>query len=453
MTDHTFVVDVVEPSAGRRKGAVECRLGRDVSFHLDALESFASARWQPVVYDALVLAAAVEFCDRRFSRGKVVWGREFSVHVPVHDPHRWSDPSVTRSLIAAMNFLTGDSWNFVFRSRIAPAPAPSQAKFQLPVDAEAVMAFSDGLDSRAVDGLERLRRQGQLVRVRVGAKKRDISKSELSRTLFAAIPYSVKLDGRRSAESSARTRGFKFSLVSAVAAFLIDAPSVVVPESGQGALAPALIPVGHGYEDYRSYPSFTRLMKRFVKALFGHLVEYEFPRLWSTKGETLREYVETFGAQADWVSTRSCWQQARQVGIQGVHRQCGVCAACILRRLSVHAAGLEEPNNAYVWESLNGDSWESGVAPGFHRTTEALREYAIAGVLHFDDFAALGKSPQYESIKRRRGGELAESLGQSRQFVEERLNRLLLQHEMEWSAFVGDLGPNSFVRKWIGGAV
>lgn len=63
----------------------------------------------------------------------------------------------------------------------------------------------------------------------------------------------------------------------------------------QGALAPAMLPMGQGYADFRNHPAFTFLMEKFVDALFGHRLRYNFPRLWMTKGETLREFVDNWG--------------------------------------------------------------------------------------------------------------------------------------------------------------
>lgn len=284
------------------------------------------------------------------------------------------------------------------------------------------------------------------------SRQRDISKTDRRHMPFAALPYTVKTLSGRNAESSARSRGFKFSVVSAMAAYLIDIESVIVTESGQGALAPVLLPVGQGYEDYRSHPVFTARMERFFSALLGYQIHYKFPRLWMTKGETLREFVEVCGTSADWRKTRSCWQQSRQVAVSGERRQCGICAACILRRLSVHAAGLSEPQENYVWESLKTATWEAGAAKGFDDFTPALREYSLAGVLHFQHFALLRNTMQYELIKRREVSELARALSEPLGDVTHHLDRLLRQHATEWSAFANDLGPESFVRQWIEGA-
>ncbi len=444
-----LAVDVVESGAQPRDGRVACWLGQNINFDSRALESFSTSRWHSVVYDALVVAAAVEFCDRSLARSKMNWGRRFFVYIPVHDPHRWSDNTVIRALIDALNLLTGDDWHFEFYARQATAQPPVQGRMDLPPDAEAVIAFSDGMDSRAVAGLEQKRLGHRLVRVRVGTAQHDVSRKERFQMLFAALPYNVRIDGGRNAENSARSRGFKFSVVSAIAAYLTDAPSAIVPESGQGALAPALLPVGQGYEDYRSHPVFTVLMERFIAALLGHRIRYEFPRLWKTKAETLREFVDNCRDGANWVSTRSCWQQSRQAGVSGTRRQCGICAACILRRLSVYAAGLAEPSQNYVWESLRASSWEAGASSDFNNFTPALREYAIAGVLHFEHLASITGTVQYELIKRRQTSELARALKQGQEVVSHGLNRLLKQHALEWSAFKDDLGKRSFVRKWI----
>ncbi|UWF50138.1 7-cyano-7-deazaguanine synthase [Pseudomonas sp. N3-W] len=448
-----IAVDILEPGARKRNGVIPCYIEKNIEFDLEALASFSSHdKWEPVTYDALLIAAAVEFCDRYLVRSSMNWGRRFIVHVPVHDVERWSSNKVNRALVNALNLLTGDDWHFNFGPRKQAAQRQPQGQIVFPSDAEAVIAFSDGMDSRAVSELESKRLGKRLIRLRIGNKQHDISKKERQRIPFTAIPYSVKIDDPRSAERSARSRGFKFSIISAIAAYLIDAPIAIIPESGQGALAPVLLPVAHGYEDYRNHPVFTKLMECFIEALLDYRFQYTFPRLWMTKGETLREYVETCGTSADWVTTRSCWQQSRQVAVSGARRQCGICAACMLRRLSVHAAGLEEPPTNYVWESLDSPTWRTGAAKEFTSFTEALRQYAIAGVLHFEHLSSIRESSQYELIKRRRTSELARALAESPHAVAQNFDRLLQQHAREWSAFTSDMKSGSFVRKWIDGA-
>ena len=131
----------------------------------------------------------------------------------------------------------------------------------------------------------------------------------------------------------------------------------------------------------------------------------------------------------------------------GKQRQCGVCAACMLRRMSLHAAGVVEPADAYVWENLGASDFRSGAAPGFKLVTPALEQYAIAGVLHLDHLAALPDSPLHRRLIRRSAREVADALGETLQDTEMKLLSMLERHRNEWRNFLTQLGPDSFVTK------
>jgi hypothetical protein len=252
---------------------------------------------------------------------------------------------------------------------------------------------------------------------------------------------------RRARETSARSRGFKFAAVTGIAAALAKASEIIVTESGQGALGPILTVSGQAYADYRSYPAFTARMEDLLALVLGHRPHYQFPRLWHTKGETLAAWAGAMKGGEDWWMARSCWQGSRQVAIDHTRRQCGVCAACLLRRLSVHAAGLEEPASGYVWENLRASDFEGGAVAGAPRPTGAMREYMIAGVLHLDQLATMAGSVLHEPVINRISGELAPLLKQRRDAVKTRLQAMLQRHRVEWLAFLDSLGPDSFVTR------
>jgi hypothetical protein len=138
------------------------------------------------------------------------------------------------------------------------------------------MPFSNGLDSRAVAGLMAREMGNRLVRVRLGLKLPDGKALAHERQAFTTVPYKVRAGNDAFVESTARSRGFKFALISGIASYLAHAGQVIVPESGQGALGPTLVTVGQAYEDYRSHPLFTGRMEKFVEALLGHRVRYVF---------------------------------------------------------------------------------------------------------------------------------------------------------------------------------
>ena len=82
----------------------------------------------------------------------------------------------------------------------------------------------------------------------------------------------------------------------------------------------------------------------------------------------------------------------------------------MLRRLSLHAAHIEERSDTYLWENLGASTFEAGAAAGFGKITEAQRQYAIAGTLHHHRLAVLAElsgRPAVLEAHRVPAGELA----------------------------------------------
>lgn len=440
-------IDVVESGRRPRKGRIAFDLRSDLEFNTDALQSYAFARWEPVIYDAMVVAAAIEFADRAVKRPTRGWTRRIALRIPVHDPARWSDPAVSNALHDAAGFLTGDFWTIEFVKQAQAVPAPLQECLAFPRPTDAVIAYSDGMDSRAVAGLAGGAMGEKLVRVRIGSKAAPKPVVNGKLEPFARVPYGFK-NPRGNGETSARSRGFKFALISGLAAYLADAGKILIPESGQGAIGPALVTVGHAYSDYRNHPLFTLRMERFLAALLGKPVHFVFPRLWHTKGETLRAFSALPNGES-WRDTKSCWRNSQWSALNGKLRQCGICAACMLRRMSVHAAGLTEEPGIYICTDLTAASLDEAIHPDFTRRSDAFGQYAIAGSLHLDHMADMAGAEARPSV-RRHAALTAAALGISAEEAERNLAGMLERHAAEWNSFVDDLGARSFVRKWTG---
>ncbi len=352
------------------------------------------------------------------------------------------DSAVRDALRDAASFLTGDDWNFEFVDRKGETPSPSQTCLQFNISTDAVMAYSDGMDSRAVAGLTAQSRELNFVRVRVGSVRRG-SPQAGERVPFASVPYNVSASG----EGSGRSRGFKFALISGIAAYLAQASKIILPESGQGIFGPALVTSSaQAYPDYRSHPLFTKRMERFLTALLKRPVRFVFPRIWSTKGETLKAYTALPGGD-DWRETRSCWQSARHCSLNGHLMQCGVCAACMLRRMSIHAAGLTDDQDAYVCRDLGAQTFEGSIQPGSRISQHSLREYAIAGTQHLDHMADLAL-PLDRSALRRHAALLGPALSMAVADAEAALVSVIERHASEWNDFLEDKGARSFLRQW-----
>ncbi|RYG89104.1 MAG: ATPase [Alphaproteobacteria bacterium] len=441
-----LLVDAIEGGSTVRPGAKAAVLGKSLRLDTRGLTSFFFARFDRRLFDLLVVAAAVEYCDRIERRPGWGWSRSFDVRVAVHDPQLWAEPDTTALLEETLSFLTGDVWRFQFEARREVEPDPVSAQLPLPPYRALIMPYSEGLDSLAVHALTAQATNSELVRVRLGSGGVDREALDKDRKPFARVPYKVSLPS--SPESSARSRGFKFAVVTAIAAAMSDVQRIIVTESGQGALGPVLIRSGHAYPDYRVHPAFSRKMERLFLALTGHEIRYEYPRLWHTKGETLAA-AKALPTPPDFVTrTRSCWQSSQQASVDGSRRQCGICAACILRRLSMFTAETAEPADRYVWENLKVADFDTGAASSFNGHTPALREYGIAGVLHMDHLAALARLSAQTSGFRRVVRLTADALGEGECTVLEQTRDLLNRHADEWRRFVAAQGEQSFVARY-----
>src|SRR5258706_1631355 len=85
------VIHVAERGTRIPKHAVRCEIDANVGFSTASLESYFFAGWEALAYDALLLAATVEFADRTQRRSAYRWEREIALRVPVHDVTRWRD--------------------------------------------------------------------------------------------------------------------------------------------------------------------------------------------------------------------------------------------------------------------------------------------------------------------------------------------------------------------------
>lgn len=95
-------VAVREPGRMPQDGWVDCRLNQDIRFSTVALESYAFSKWEPVISDAMLVAASVEHADVSCLRPTLGWARHLSIRIPVDDPARWEAPPVIDGLHSAI---------------------------------------------------------------------------------------------------------------------------------------------------------------------------------------------------------------------------------------------------------------------------------------------------------------------------------------------------------------
>ena len=365
--------------------------------------------------------------------------------IPVIDLATWQKPVVQANLRSVLRHLTCDEWSFTFVQATNRSPiGERQGVLDFPTTKTFAIAYSDGLDSRAVSALSGTKDEALCIRVANFRHRRKQGDS-----YFTQIPFKVK--GYRGNESSFRARGFQFAAVTAIAAHLADLTRVVVPESGQGALGPVLLPLHNIYADYRNHPTFFRKMERFIQSVLDHRVRYEQPRLWFTKGQTLRAFLDLSGkTTTDLTSARSCWQNRRVVNTAGGKKQCGLCAACLLRRLSMHAAGISEKPGTYVISDLSASDVNEALSVLPQKADrDIMIEYGSVGARHLQQLADMADLPYGEL--RAHVSEIAAATGTDYEETLGKVRALLVTHAQEWRAFLSAQGQQSFLKSWMEG--
>lgn len=435
-------IQIAESGQSRKKGYFRFEIGKEIIFSTDDLNAYAFKNWEPIVYDAMVVTAAVECGDRFCKRPSDSWARKINMSIPVYNIEKWQSPLIHKSLINVLQFLTGDTWKIDFVKNCKTEATFVKKFLPLEVCTSHILAYSDGLDSYMVAGLLQPVLLDKLLRIRVSK-----GNSNKQKDTFTRVPYHINFP-KKTLESSARNRGFRFAMISSIAAYLTQAKNIIIPESWQGSIGPALITVGQAYPDYRNHPKFTRMMEQLIRLLFNKEVKFIFPVLWQTKSETLYNYI-TNNPESSWQTTKSCWKDPRWSSVNGKQRQCGICAACMLRRVSIFNAGLAETRDTYICEDLNATDIKKSVNSNFAQMNSNFIAYAIGGIMFMDNLAKLAqREGEIEII--RQSYILAESLNIPVEEAQKKLYSAVKKHAEEWNNFLSSLNENSFIKKWIG---
>lgn len=438
------------------RGAIPCVIGRDLQLKPDVLGRYCFKEISPRAEDLIIIAGVIAFADRAVARKtSISWLRRIDVTIPVLELDFWRQQCVTDELRSLLNLLTGDAWSLHFSPKSqrleVQGPAPlSLSSNEQPI----VMPYSDGMDSFAVSRLLASDYpEVPLLMVTAGSRldaDKERRESRLDgRRWRLAVPFRISQEkGVRLREPSYRTRALIYGVMGAIAAQLSGASAIVVAESGQGALGPWLVPVGNESLDIRMHPAYTSHLARFVNLVLDIRITYKHPRLWSTKGQTLRELAER-GLQAGWHETRSCARDARNMSYGGARLQCGVCAACLLRRMSIHSAGLDESQDNYMWKNLYANSLDGAVISPTRVATKGDHGHAVCGALAMAQLAELAQ-PGHSDYVRGKAQQLSRISAEGVDFVQGRLAEVIRQHASEWKAFVDHQGRASYLGPFSG---
>ena len=304
------------------------------------------------VMDFLTIAMAVTAADTFVLRKDTAngWCRSFSITLPLCRPAIWQANKVHLEHI--LHFLSGDIWQFDFQENGQNPPQPySQNDRTKLVDLrnkDCVCLFSGGLDSSigAIDLLE----QGHSPVLVSHSYKGDKSRqqaiiqqlnqngyiNQFSQFNAIAQPH---LNNGRATEITMRTRSLNFlafAIVSAYALqeFVQEEIDVFVPENGVISInAPLTVRRVGTLSTRTTHPYFIQEIQRLFTAVnipFTLRNPYQF----KTKGQMISECKNLPFLKQIIPDTVSCshWKRKNQ--------QCGICVPCLIRRASLHYAGI-----------------------------------------------------------------------------------------------------------------
>ncbi len=422
------------------------------------------------VADLIDVSAAVYIADRlaprevagdpRFPGDR--WHRRIHVVLPVRHPDRWRQSDVVTCLEEVLAFLTDDLWSFEFIGRSsAPRPAEAQVPYLAPADQQVTVALhSAGLDSLA--GLANLlaaAHEAAIVPVtvvttpRIGGAAETVIE-EIRRSLADAAPQllparlRIGISGvgrpRDDRERTQRARGMLFLAAGIGAAVIAGADRLRVCENGVGAISLPMTADHWGARATRAmHPKTLLLLTQLAALVMDRAFSIENTGLFATKGELARPLAGPFTAAAR--HTVSC----DRTTYIGHGEACGTCTSCLLRRVALVAAELDEVVDGKLGK-YRTDWFDSRTVWSSENTVHlmAMRDQVerLRGATSDDaGFAALDRAfPDLFDIVA-----LAPSLGLTEDEVERQLLRLYATYVRDFDAFVAKVDRVGWGRRAV----
>ncbi len=282
------------------------------------------------VMDFLTIAMAVTAADTFILRKDTAngWCRSFSITLPLCQPDIWQANKVHLEQI--LHFLSGDIWQFDFQAggQLPPQPYKLSGRTKL-VDLrnkDCVCLFSGGLDSAI--GVVDLLELGHSPVLVSHSYKGDKSRQQ-----------AIIQNNGKSTEITMRTRSLNFLAFAIVSAYALQEVAqkkidILVPENGVISInAPLTVRRVGTLSTRTTHPYFIQEIQKFLTAVnipFTLRNPYQF----KTKGQMISECKNLPLLKQIIPDTVSCshWKRKNQ--------QCGVCFPCLIRRASLHYAGI-----------------------------------------------------------------------------------------------------------------
>jgi hypothetical protein len=443
------VVESGEPVRYGRAHVV--RIQHEIRVSADLLEEYCFAKPTSVGYDLMTVAGAIKYADRAFTRHHAQsWSRSIKLQIPVLDKATWQKPNVADCLRDCLTYLTGDDWQFSFTQRRKEPPEPTRLIGLHHAKEHIFIPYSHGLDSFAQLRLLESREADTVpVCVFTSNTGRDKTWKALCREKTCGgvkpIPVPIQLPKIPHSEPSFRTRPFIYYSMTAYGALLAKSGRVIVPENGQGSLGGSLVTMGYECGHRSCHPGFTHRLSRFLRELTGEPIAFEHPELFRTKGQVVTDLVAKCPDSDQWLLEHwSCSHDQRNSSVDHKQLHCGVCGNCLLRRVSIKAAALDDPTS-YMFEDLAAFSIEESSRHRI-RAIRSFTDLAGNGVRSMQRLADLAQTPQHSGIWTEVAA-ISQAMGIAAPVVHLNLMQMLECHRREWNAFLAPCGEHSWISR------
>ena len=330
---------------------------------------------------------AADHTAKRESRGSNWNSRDFVVSVPVSDPSLWIEAE--SGLREAVNFLTGDRWEFEFTA----LPELTENESLVTDTSVRTVLVSGGADSgtgalysasilndnethsmvsHASSGSARTPQKhvNEQLEALFPGKQAAHHRIFLGRTL-------KRIDGSVFPnEPSSRSRSLLFLSLGLSVASQSKSP-LWIPENGFASINPPLGPERLGALSTRTtQPWFLWKIGEVLHSIGAYGV-IENPFQLMTKGEMFGKVVTILGQDkaSDYLSaTNSCSHTDQNWQGVPIGTHCGVCFGCIVRRSSFKAAGILDKTR-YL-----GDEAQFANYVAKHSVVEAARDFVSSKI-------------------------------------------------------------------------
>ena len=436
------------PTGGSKCDKAEWVLGQDLRIDPSRIQDFCAKPLTPIEQDLVLLTAVVAYTDRRFRRRRGSgWMRRFDITVPVSSPDLWRRPRIDGAVRAALQYVTGDLWDFEYVSGFEPI-ASGQSSLDFSNQNATVLPFSQGPDSYltwhilALGGVS-----GGTLRVHsksVASNSRGLCHDQKSCfSSEAALSVPIRLSVGTHPERSYRTGNFMFYVIAALAAVKLGVSDIVIGENGVSSLGPMLLPIGDEHPYRGTFPGFTRMVAQFINQPLSANIKFTHPNLFHTKGQMLQAVSPMLCD--GWRNTNSCIRDSRSK-LGALH--CGVCGGCLLRRTTLHTVGWQD--SEYAWTSLDeGRLDQCQTSRLLRKSTPNDEDIAMHAVYSMESFAQLAEGGCTDDLSVR--SVALELTGAGLHDFEACLGSiadLCRAHRAEWSQFKAQFPTRSLIRRY-----